>query len=66
MKISENIFPLIFRSDGVEAEYHVPVERLDDVLRLADERFLPPLTAEDIRRFRAILQDDKRRRASNG
>ena len=66
MKKSENIFEVVFRADGIEAEYHVPVERLDDVLRLADERFLPPMTSEDLRRFRAILRADGKRRASNG
>jgi hypothetical protein len=55
---------LRYRSSATAAEVTLeyPAERLPELLARADAKFLPPWTAQDEIRFRAILADDEKRR----
>lgn len=49
---------VIYRpNDGPEVDREYPDERLDEILKRADAKFLPPWTAADEMRFREIFAD---------
>lgn len=53
---------LTYRNGAAEQTYEFASDRLDELLRRADAKFLPAWTKADEARFQRILAADRKRR----